>query len=170
MLLIYLTLWSSATWLENPRTEWRFLARKSLMVHFPARHVWLPEGRRDKSWETVPSKLPKFELFLGVLRVCWWLISYRQPLSSVSLVCSTSKSFMHYSPYPDVKCPHVIFRKVLEPGSSHWSQMVGKNWFFKTRIYNPITSIDGWLVRSSYSRMVLQHQTKHGFIIYYGLW
>ena len=31
------TLWFHQTWLENPRTEWRFLARKSLisMIHFP---------------------------------------------------------------------------------------------------------------------------------------
>ena len=34
-------------WLKNPRTEWRFYwIGKSLicMVHFPARHVWWPEG------------------------------------------------------------------------------------------------------------------------------
>ena len=34
-------------WLEIPRTEWRCFYRKITyisMVHFPASHVWLPEG------------------------------------------------------------------------------------------------------------------------------
>ena len=44
-------------WLENPRTEWRFLNRK-ITHEWSMFHVWLPEGINDfpmKTYENLHS-------------------------------------------------------------------------------------------------------------------
>ena len=61
-------IWCHQTWLENPRSEWRLiLLGKSLisMVHFPGRHVWLPEGKLF---------LWLIHLYLYII-ICWtWIL------------------------------------------------------------------------------------------------
>ena len=46
------TLWCHQTWLENPWTEWRFLARKNQLFLWSMFHfrVLVPEGKTNSSW------------------------------------------------------------------------------------------------------------------------